>query len=314
VSVDAHADLDALEGTGAGELLALDNEPASYKRYLKVSRYPFTYDQLLVSYGNRSSINDWVLDGGYLIGPNDYTDTIATFDAATGHLLYSASTGLGNYRGAAVPPSNQSPVANAGPDVTVDCCGTATLDGSASSDPDGDPLTYAWHENSTLLSSVSNPELNLAAGEHTLALVVTDPSGLTSSDTVVVNVEAMEFQGFLEPIGGADATGGTFEQPLGRPYKLGSTIPVKFRALCCGSEVLTGIHTLQAVKYSNAVESEAPIDATPTDAATTGNQFRLTGNQWHFNLSTVGLSAGTWKLLATLSDGSQHFVWITIKP
>jgi hypothetical protein len=49
-------------------------------------------------------------------------------------------------------------------------------------------------------------------------------------------------------------------------------------------------------------------------SATTGNQFRLTDGQWHFNLSTrMGFSTGTWKLIATLSDGSQHFVWITIK-
>ena len=57
------------------------------------------------------------------------------------------------------------------------------------------------------------------------------------------------------------------------------------------------------------------IGATPTDAATTGNQFRLTGaasGNWHFNLNTTPLSVGTWKLVATLSDGSVHEVWITI--
>ncbi len=82
----------------------------------------------------------------------------------------------------------------------------------------------------------------------------------------------------------------------------------------CGSPLLTGIHTLQAVKYSSAVDSDPPIDATPTDAATTGNQFRLTDGEWHFNLSTrTSFSTGTWKLIATLSDGSTHYVWITIK-
>jgi hypothetical protein len=79
--------------------------------------------------------------------------------------------------------------------------------------------------------------------------------------------------------------------------------------------LITGIHTLQAVKYSNATDSDPPIDATPTDAATTGNQFRLTDGQWHFNLSTKGngFSAGAWLLRATLQDGSQHLVWITLK-
>ena len=125
--------------------------------------------------------------------------------------------------------------------------------------------------------------------------------------------DTIGFVGFLPLIGGADATGGSFADPL-RAFKLGSTIPVKFAASCGGSAVLTGIHTLQAIKYSSAVDSDPAIDATPTDAATTGNQFRLTDGEWHFNLSTrSGFSTGTWKLIATLSDGSTHYVWITIK-
>jgi len=69
------------------------------------------------------------------------------------------------------------------------------------------------------------------------------------------------------------------------------------------------------VKYSSAVDSDPAIDASPTDAATTGNQFRLTDGQWHFNLSTKnsGFGQGTWKLIATLSDGSKHEVWIMLK-
>jgi hypothetical protein len=98
---------------------------------------------------------------------------------------------------------------------------------------------------------------------------------------------------------------------------MGSTIPVKFGAtwLNGGAALITGIHTLQAIKYSSATDSDWPIDATPTDAATTGNQFRLTSTDWHFNLSTKGsgFSAGTWLLIATLQDGSKHSVWITIK-
>ena len=80
-----------------------------------------------------------------------------------------------------------------------------------------------------------------------------------------------------------------------------------------GAALITGIHTLQAVKYSNATDFDPPIDATPTDAATTGNQFRLTGTDWHFNLSTKGLTAGKWLLIATLEDGSKYSVWISIK-
>jgi hypothetical protein len=70
------------------------------------------------------------------------------------------------------------------------------------------------------------------------------------------------------------------------------------------------------IKYTSAVDSDPAIDATPTDAATTGNQFRLTGTEWHYNLDTKrtpGLSAGTWLIKATLLDGSVKTVWVSIK-
>jgi hypothetical protein len=77
--------------------------------------------------------------------------------------------------------------------------------------------------------------------------------------------------------------------------------------------VTTGIHTLQAQKYSNGVDGD-PVVAVATDTATTGDTFRLTGTEWHFNLSTKGgFSQGTWLLKAILEDGSVKTVWVTIK-
>jgi hypothetical protein len=129
------------------------------------------------------------------------------------------------------------------------------------------------------------------------------------------------FNGFLSPIGGSVETsnGGSFLDPV-RAFKLGSTVPIKFilnswNGSTCGAVVTTGIHILQAIYYSSAVDSDSAIDASPTDAATTDNQFRLTNPEWHYNLSTkgAGFKAGTWLLKATLWDGSVHTVWITIK-
>jgi hypothetical protein len=90
---------------------------------------------------------------------------------------------------------------------------------------------------------------------------------------------------------------------------------VKFTASCGGSPVLSGTHTLQAIKYSDATTAGTPLDATPPGSATTGDQFRITDGQWLFNLDTkaTGMSVGVWQLAATLSDGSQHSVWIQLK-
>jgi hypothetical protein len=135
--------------------------------------------------------------------------------------------------------------------------------------------------------------------------------------TVTVLTACSAFNGFLPPIGGAveNVTGGSFANPL-RSFKLNSTIPVKFSAMCFGAPLTTGIHTLQAIKYSDATTSDAPIDATPTDAATSGNQFRLTDSEWHYNLNTKSFGAngqGIWLLRATLFDGSTYSVWVSIK-
>ena len=127
----------------------------------------------------------------------------------------------------------------------------------------------------------------------------------------IVITTAFAYDGFYAPISGYDGT----PYDTVKAFKLGSTIPVKFSAtwLNSGAPLIDDIHTLQVVKYSGSTPSAEAIDATPTDSATTGNQFRLTGTEWHFNLSTKGLTAGTWLLRATLQDGSQHTVWITLK-
>ena len=93
---------------------------------------------------------------------------------------------------------------------------------------------------------------------------------------------------------------------------------MKFKIARGSTAVVTGLHRLQAVKYSDETTAAAPVDATPQKAqkaATTGNQFVLTGQDWHFNLDpkATGLSKGIWQLVATLSDGSAHYVWIQIK-
>jgi len=124
------------------------------------------------------------------------------------------------------------------------------------------------------------------------------------------------FSGFHDPIGGADSTGGTYADPV-RAFRLKSTVPVKMTLTTCdGQPLTTGVHTIQITKFSSATTSDPPIDATPTDAATTGNEFRLTDaatGEWHFNLATKPLSKGIWQIKATLSDGSMHNAFVELK-
>ena len=106
----------------------------------------------------------------------------------------------------AAPAQNLPPVANAGPDQAVNVGQTATLNGSGSTDPNGDPLTYAW-------SFVSRPAGSVAAlsnvaavqptfvvdvaGSYTVQLIVNDGQVNSPPDTVLVTT------GNLPPVANA---------------------------------------------------------------------------------------------------------------
>lgn len=73
----------------------------------------------------------------------------------------------------------------------MECAGGSTtvkLDGSASSDADGEVLTYEWFERTTLLATGEVAEAMLQPGDHEITLRVTDPNGLWSEDTLSVVV------------------------------------------------------------------------------------------------------------------------------
>jgi hypothetical protein len=96
------------------------------------------------------------------------------------------------------PPANQNPQANAGADQTVGFGTTVTLNGSASTDPDGDALTFSWTQmggtNSVTLSNASASVTTFTAPNAADTLVfqlsVDDGNGGTDTDTAVVTVQA----------------------------------------------------------------------------------------------------------------------------
>lgn len=88
---------------------------------------------------------------------------------------------------------NHDPTSDAGPDQTVECASpegsVVTLDGSGSSDPDGNALTYTWKEGELLLGSGPTLSVTLGQGNHTITLTVDDGNGGTNSDDVKVTVQ-----------------------------------------------------------------------------------------------------------------------------
>lgn len=94
-----------------------------------------------------------------------------------------------------VRTGNDAPIADAGPDLIGVAAGPITLDGSASFDPDGDPITFQW-------SQVAGPPVSLAGADTAKAtftakdgqvygfrLMVTDNQGAKSLARVSVTTK-----------------------------------------------------------------------------------------------------------------------------
>lgn len=151
-------------------------------------------------------IEDRVIRGGdsFLGGPITDLRMGQHSISNTGQIVFLLQTGERNtpnraksYVVLATPISNEPPLADAGPDQTAECAspvGTqVTLDGSGSTDPDNDPLTYTWSgpflEGGGTVTGV-NPTVTLPPplGTSTITLVVDDGQA-DSEDTVDITVE-----------------------------------------------------------------------------------------------------------------------------
>ena len=125
-----------------------------------------------------------------------FASDIETALSGTGTTLISVIDALTqlNLNDPIINSGNHSPVADAGPDQAVTTGAMVTLNGSASSDQDGNPLSYAWSLVSTPAGSAAGLQNAFTqsatftadvAGAYTLNLIVYD--GLVANlDTVVI--------------------------------------------------------------------------------------------------------------------------------
>jgi PKD domain len=97
--------------------------------------------------------------------------------------------------------TNNLPIANAGMDQTVDENTTVVLEGSTSTDPDSDTLTYSWVQvggttvtltgATTATPAFTAPFVSAGGADFTFNLTVDDGYGGTATDTVVIHVQNM---------------------------------------------------------------------------------------------------------------------------
>ncbi|HTL59197.1 MAG TPA: HYR domain-containing protein [Candidatus Limnocylindrales bacterium] len=138
----------------------------------------------------------------FLWEKNKMVDLNTLLPANSGWELISAQfindsdriVGFGLYGGANqwfvmdLSSGNNPPLAIAGPDQTVDCQAQVSLDGSASTDPDHDPLMFEWSLGDTILGTNATLTVSLPLGTNVLILKVTDPCGACGQTNVLVTV------------------------------------------------------------------------------------------------------------------------------
>lgn len=117
----------------------------------------------------------WILESARFINDAERIVGLGTFNGQELWFILDLAAG-----------ENNPPVAVASVDQSSGCSGIVTLDGSASGDPDGDPLTYAWTINGVLLGTNATLTTTVTSNS-TITLTVTDVCGAFAQTTVSVS-------------------------------------------------------------------------------------------------------------------------------
>lgn len=150
-----------------------------------------------------------------------------------------------------------------------------------------------------------------ALGETTVTCSASDSRNNTASKTFKVNV-TYSWGGVLQPINGGTTLNDYSDD--NSFFKLGSTVPVKFKLTGDSAGITDATAKLTFAKISDNVAG-TESDAGSTAAATSGNLFRYdaTVDQYIFNWGTKSLEVGTYQLRIDLGDGTTNTVRASLK-
>lgn len=140
-----------------------------------------------------------------------------------------------------------------------------------------------------------------SVGAKEVVFTAVDDYGNKSTGTATIYVQ-YAFGGFLQPVS------------LLKPFKLGSTVPVKFTISdASGTIVTSAVAKFYLQRFNEDTPVDVPIEVTSTSAADIGNYFRTADGMYIFNLYTKNLTSGTYQIQAVLDDGTVNTISFLLK-
>ena len=139
-------------------------------------------------------------------------------------------------------------------------------------------------------------------GETTVSCSATDSRNNTAAKSFKVNVN-YAWSGVLQPINGGNTLNNTADDTS--VFKLGSTIPVKFKLTGDSVGITDATARIILVKLDGTPDG-TELEAISTNAPDSGSSFRYdpTSAQYIFNLGTKSLTAGDYLIKIDLGDGT----------
>jgi predicted extracellular nuclease len=195
---------------------------------------------------------------------------------------------------------NAAPAVEAGgPYAVVE--GSSVVVSAVGSDPDDDALIYVWDlDNDGTYETAGQSATFSAAGleapaTRTIGVQVTDPSGLTATDTAVVNV-VWNFSGFFPPIE---------NPPALNVVRAGRVLAIQFSL--GGDQGLAILAAGSPVSVPVNCTSREPIGAeVPTVTPGGGITYTALTDNYLYEWKTSKGWTGCRRLIVTLADGTRH--------